>query len=218
MRIKEPDVAHNLMNTESVTDTFYVRNFWTKPVSITLDKGGEYVSEVTRNFGNELKPGQEGFIVLKYDASKRHAYGMTKDQVTFKTNDSIEPTKRLHYAMNIKEDFSKMTPKQLKSAPVSEVSATTLDFGQMQKNTSKTQTITVRNTGKSPLIIRNLESSNSAFKVSANMTEIPSGATAEITVIFKAPNRNSDQKASFDLITNDPANAVRTITMTAKVQ
>ena len=54
--------------------------------------------------------------------------------------------------------------------------------------------------------------------VSANMTEIPSGATAEITVIFKAPNRNSDQKASFDLITNDPANAVRTITMTAKVQ
>ncbi len=218
MRIKEPDVAHNLMNTESVTDTFYVRNFWTKPVSITLDKGGEYVSEVTRNFGNELKPGQEGFIVLKYDASKRHAYGMTKDQVTFKTNDSIEPTKRLHYAMNIKEDFSKMTPKQLKSAPVSEVCATTIDFGQMQKNTSKTQTITVRNTGKSPLIIRNLESSNSAFKVSANMTEIPSGATAEITVIFKAPNRNSDQKASFDLITNDPANAVRTITMTAKVQ
>ena len=195
-----------------------MRNFWTKPVSITLDKGGEYVSEVTRNFGNELKPGQEGFIVLKYDASKRHAYGMTKDQVTFKTNDSIEPTKRVHYAMNIKEDFSKMTPKQLKSAPVSEVSATTIDFGQMQKNTSKTQTITVRNTGKSPLIIRNLESSNSAFKVSANMTEIPSGATAEITVIFKAPNRNSDQKASFDLITNDPANAVRTITMTAKVQ
>ena len=217
LRIKEPDIAHNMLNTESVNDTFYVRNFWTKPISIKLDKAGEYVNEVNRNFGNELNPGQEGYIVLKYDAAKRNAFGQQKDMVTFITNDSIEQTKRVHYAINIKEDFSKMTPKQLKKAPVSSVSAQEINFGDMQKNTSKTQTITIQNTGKDPLIIRKLEPSNSLFTANSSMTVIPSGATAEITVTFKAPSRPSTQNATFDIITNDPANPVRTINMVAKV-
>jgi len=218
LRIKEPDVAHNMLNTESVKDTFYVRNFWTKPISIKLDKAGEYVSEVGRNFGSELNPGQEGYIVLKYDAAKRDAFGQQKDMVTFITNDSIEQTKRVHYAINIKEDFSKMTPKQLKKAPVSSVSAQEINFGDMQKNTSKTQTITIQNTGKDPLIIRKLEPSNSLFTANSSMTVIPSGATAEITVTFKAPSRPSTQNATFDIITNDPVNPIRTINMVAKVQ
>lgn len=218
LRIKEPDVAHNMLNTESVNDTFYVRNFWTKPISIKLDKAGEYVNEVNRNFGNELNPGQEGYIVLKYDAAKRNAFGQQKDMVTFITNDSIEQTKRVHYAINIKEDFSKMTPKQLKKAPVSSVSAQEINFGDMQKNTSKTQTITIQNTGKDPLIIRKLEPSNSLFTANSSMTVIPSGATAEITVTFKAPSRPSTQNATFDIITNDPVNPIRTLNMVAKVQ
>lgn len=217
LRIKEPDVAHNMKNTESVNDTFYVRNFWTKPISIKLDKAGEYVNEVSRNFGSELNPGQEGYIVLKYDAAKRNAFGQQKDMVTFITNDSIEQTKRVHYAVNIKEDFSKMTAKQLKKAPVSSVSAQEINFGDMQKNTSKTQTITIQNTGKDPLIIRKLEPSNSLFTANSSMMVIPSGATAEITVTFKAPSRPSTQNATLDIITNDPANPVRTINMVAKV-
>jgi hypothetical protein len=218
LRIKEPDIAHNMLNTESVNDTFYVRNFWTNPISIKLDKAGEYVSEVSRNFGNELNPGQEGYIVLKYDASKRDAFGQQKDMVTFTTNDSLEQTKRVHYAINIKEDFSKMTPKQLKKAPVSSVSAQEINFGDMQKNTSKTETITIQNTGKDPLIIRKLEPSNSLFSANSSMMVIPSGATAEITVTFKAPSRPSTQNATFDIITNDPVNPIRTLNMVAKVQ
>lgn len=217
VRIKEPDVAHNLLNTESVLDTFYVRNFWTQPVSIKMEKPLDYVSEVYRSFGAELQPGQEGFFVLKYDASKRNSFGQTKDQVTFATNDSIEQVKRVHYAVNIKEDFSKMTPKQLKNAPVCEVSTTTVNFGDMQKNASKTETFTIKNTGKTPLIIRGLETSNSLFKAKSNMMEIPTGGTAEITVSFKAPGRTITQNATLDVITNDPANSIRTITLNAKV-
>ena len=217
VRIKEPDVAHNLLNTESVLDTFYVRNFWTKPVSIKMEKPLDFVSEVYRNFGAELQPGQEGFFVLKYDASKRNKFGQTKDQVTFATNDSIEQVKRVHYAVNIKEDFSKLTPKQLKNAPVCEVSTTAVNYGDMQKNASKSETITIKNTGKSTLIIRSLESSNSLFRATSNMMEIPAGGTAEITVSFKAPGRSITQNATLDIITNDPANSVRTITLNAKV-
>ena len=217
VRIKEPDVAHNMLNTETVTDTFLFHNFWNQPVSIKLQEPAEYISEVYRSFGAELMPGKEGFIVLKYDASKRNAFGQQKDQVVFTTNDSIEQTKRVHYAINIKEDFSKLTPKQLKNAPISEVTANEIDFGDMQKNTTKTETITIKNIGKSPLIIRGLQESNSLYKVKADIMEIPAGATAHITVTFKAPSRASTQSSSIDIITNDPANPVRTIPIRAKV-
>ncbi len=66
-------------------------------------------------------------------------------------------------------------------------------------------------------MIRNLESSNSMFKVTSNMMEIPAGGSAEITISFKAPGRASTQNATIDIITNDPTNSVRTITVTAKV-
>ncbi len=217
VRIKEVNVSHNLLNTESVTDTFLIRNFWNKPVTIEFEKPSEFVSEVYRSFGAELLPGQEGTFILKYDASKRGRFGQLKDAITYKTNDSLEPTKRINYAVNIKEDFSKMTPKQLKNAPVSNVSATTVNFGDMQKNTSKAEVITLTNTGKNPLIIRNLESSNSLFKVSANTMEIPAGGSAEVTISFKAPGRSSVHNATIYIITNDPAHPVRTIQINAKV-
>jgi hypothetical protein len=216
LRIKEPDVTHNLLNTESVKDTFYVRNFWKNPISVQLDKSNEYISEIYRSFGAELQPGQEGFFVLKYDASKRNKFGQIKDMVSINTNDSINQKKPIHYAVNIKEDFSKLTAKQLKNAPVSVISADNIDFGEMQKNTSKSETITLKNTGKNPLLIRNLESSNSIFKVTSNMMEIPSGATAEVTITAKTPGRTSNHTATVDIITNDPVNPVRTIQLKVK--
>ena len=216
VRIKEPDVTHNLLNTGSVKDTFYIRNFWNKAVSVQLDNNNGYISEVYRNFGAELQPGQEGFFVLQYDASKRNKFGQVKDMVNIITNDSTNQKKPIHYAINIKEDFSKLTAKQRKNAPVSEISADNIDFGEMQKNTNKSETITLKNTGKNPLLIRNLESSNSMFKVSCNMMEIPSGATAQVTVSLKTPNRSSNHTATIDIITNDPVNPIRTIQLKAK--
>ena len=216
LRIKEPDVAHNMLNTQVTIDTFYVRNFWTKPVSFSLDKQ-DFISEIYRNFGAELMPGQEGFFVLKYDAAKRNGFGQVKDMVTFQTNDSIEPVKRIHYANNIREDFSKLTPKQLKSAPISEITTDSIDMGTFQKNTSRSQKLQVKNTGKSPLIIRSLETSVPMFSASSNMMTIPAGGTAEITVTLKAPGRASSQNATLDIITNDPANPIRTVKLTAKI-
>ena len=217
VRIKEPNVSHNMLNSQTVLDTFYIRNFWTKPVTFQFEKPSTFITEVYRNFGAELLPGQEGFFVLKFDAGKCGKFGQVKEPITFTTNDSIEPIKRVHYAMNIREDFSKLTAKQLKNAPVSNVSTTTVNFGDMQKSTSKSEKITLTNTGKNPLIIRTLESSNSLFKATSSTMEIPAGGSAEITITFKAPNRASTQNATIDIITNDPNNSVRTITINAKV-
>ena len=218
LRIKEPDVAHIILNTQSVLDTFLVKNFWNNPVSIQLENAPEFISEVKRDFGDELAPGQEGMIVLKYDAAKRAKFGQVRDLVNFKTNDSIEKVKRVHYSMNIKEDFSKLTAKQLKNAPVSAIGSTDLNFGDLAKNASGTQKFTINNTGKSTLIVRAIECSSSLFKVDRQTMEVPAGGSAEVNVTFKANNRITTHKATIDVITNDPKNPIHVINLTATVK
>ena len=99
-RIKEPNVVHNMLNTESVRDTFTIHNFWNRPITYNVDTKDAYVTEVYRSFGQSILPGQEGILVLKYDASKRNAFGQLKDMVQISTNDSIESKKMIYYSVN----------------------------------------------------------------------------------------------------------------------
>lgn len=217
-RVKNNSVQHNLKNTESVMDTFYVKNFWTKPVSYKMGSVFEYVTEVYRNFGAELQPDQEGFIVLKYDAAKRASFGQNKDKVFYNTNDSIEAKKEIFFAVNIKEDFSKMTEKQLKKAPISEYSVAEYDFGEVSKNSQQTSTITVKNTGKSPLLIHRLVPSSGYFSATSDMEVVPAGGMATITINFKANSRQGMQKGTVEVITNDPKNPNMVLNVKATIK
>ncbi len=216
-RIKEVSVSHNIMNSQQVRDTFMVRNFWTKPVSFKLDTKNDYVREVSRSFGESLQPGQEAFIVLEYDAAKRNSYGMTKDVVTFITNDSLEPRKSVHFAMNIKEDFSKLDAKELKMAPVSQYSVVSLEMGDVKVNSQAVAKVTIKNVGRSPLLIRRVNSNSGYFKANADMQSVPVNGTATVNVTFKASNRAGLQKSTIDIITNDPANPIQVIDVKANV-
>ncbi|MCQ2277247.1 MAG: DUF1573 domain-containing protein [Bacteroidales bacterium] len=218
VRFLDPNVTHNILNTDVILDTFKVRNFWTKPVTLQLESRLECVTEAYRSFGNELQPKQEGIIVLRYDAGKRNAFGQQKDMVTYVTNDSIEAKKPIHYAVNIKEDFSAWTKKQMKKAPVAVYSATECDFAEVAKNTQKEKEITLTNNGKNPLVIRNIVSSNGIFKASASITNIPAGETANIKINMKANSRAGVQKASLEVITNDPNNPVQVINLKALIK
>lgn len=217
VRIKTGNVSHNIFNTEVVRDTFYVRNFWTKPVSFSLDPRNEYIQEVERSFGEYIQPGQEGFLVLQYDATKRAAFGQLKDVATFTTNDSIEPKKSVHYAVYVKEDFSKMTTKDLKMAPVVQYSAISHHFGDVQKNSQTSATITLKNVGHTPLAIRQVNSNSGYFTATTAIKEVPVNGTATVTISFRSSNRPGTQKATIEVVTNDPANPVQVIDVDANV-
>lgn len=216
-RIKEPDVQVKLLNTQSQNDTFRVHNFWNKPVTFTLASNPVYVTEVYRSFGQQLDPGKDGIIVLKYDASKRQAFGMIKDMITYTTNDSLDAKKTIHYAVNIKEDFSKLSAKQLEKAPVAMYNAVAYDFGQVQKNSVTTATITLTNNGKTPLMIRTISSSNGVYSASADLMTIPVKGKSIITINFKTNNRSGAQTGTLDVITNDPKNPVQVINLNGQV-
>lgn len=216
-RIKETNFKHDLLNTESVRDTLQIHNFWNRPISYEVESKDGYVTEVYRSFGQSILPGQDGILVLKYDASKRGEFGQLKDRVMISTNDSIESKKMVYYAVNIKEDFSKLTKKQLKNAPVAVFSDTDFDFDHVQKNAQMKRTVVVSNKGKDPLFLRAMQSSNGMFKVSSDIQEIPAGGKANVTITFRASSRAGNQQGTVEIITNDPNNPIQVINVKAQI-
>lgn len=205
LRFKENTRKLNILNTEQHLDTFKVKNFWNRPVEIKLN-GNEFISEAYRSFGTSLQGGEEGIIVLKYDAGKRNEFGGFKDAISFTTNDSTDAVKELYYQVEIKEDFSKMSAGKLKKAPVANFSRDFIDFGQIKLNNSKMETLTLTNEGKSDLIIRKVETSsgNLTVKFVPDIKVLKKGQSVEMQVNYIAKHKKGRQANSIKIITNDP--------------
>lgn len=208
VRFKDNSCKIDILNTEKHLDTFKVKNFWNRPVEISLD-ACEFATEAHRSFGPSIQGGEEGIIVIKYDGGKRNEFGSFKDAISFTTTDSTDAKKELYYQVTIKEDFSKMSAGKLKKAPVAVFSRDLIDFGQVKLNNSKMETITLTNNGKSDLIIRKVESGYGSVTVKfvPDTKILKKGESAEIQVSYVARHKKGKQNATILIITNDPNNS-----------
>ncbi|MCL2167516.1 MAG: DUF1573 domain-containing protein [Lentimicrobiaceae bacterium] len=204
IRIKDNNVKIDLLNTESKSFTVLVKNFSEKTSTFEPVNLPNYISVPNQT----LKPGEETEVTFQYDAAKRGEFGAFKDVLTIQTQDSIEPRITMIIESSIKEDFSKLTPKQLQDAPKAELETATLDFEKVEKNTNPTKQITITNKGKNPLFIRQLKSSNTVFSIVSDKMEIPKDGFATLTVTLTSRNRRGAQSATIEIVTNDPANSL----------
>ena len=204
VRIKDNNLKMDLLNTESNSATIQVMNFnevestfepIDLPVFINLER-------------TTLKPGEEKTLTLTYDAAKRAEIGSFKDVISIQTQDTKEPKITLLIESTIKEDFAKLTPKQLQDAPKASLDSLTFDFGKIEKNTNPTSQIKLYNKGKNPLIIRQLKSNNTVFSVVSEKNEITNkeGFTT-LTITFNSKNKRGAQNSIIEIVTNDPANS-----------
>jgi hypothetical protein len=202
VRIKDNNVKLDLLNTENKTFTIQVMNFMDTESSFEAINLPGFISSPRV----KLMPGVEKEIVFMYDASKRGEIGSFRDIINFQTDDLVEPKLTLFVESNIKEDFSKLTLKQLNDAPKAEMETLELDFGKIEKNSTPSIQVKLTNKGKNPLIIRHYKSSNSAFSVVLDKTEILKGEFGTFTITINSRNRRGMQNSTIEIITNDPAN------------
>ena len=214
VRVKEPTVRFQVKNTGSHVDTFLVRSFWENGRATTFNMElPEYIQEVGRSFGRTLPADQEGYVVLKYDAAKRAAWGNLKDRAVIVTDDTLEPRKYLYFNVNIVEDFSKMTQKELEKAPKISFDKTAFRFDTIAQNTTVSEVVIITNNGKNPLIIRKIESSLPALTYKISTMEIAPGQSTDLELTFKAQNRRGKQNATVEVISNAPNNPSQIISM-----
>ncbi len=219
VRIKDANVKVNVLNTQTHLDTLTIRNFYEngRAVEVTTELPS-YIQEVSRTFGQSLKAGEEGQLVLKYDGAARNGWGTLKDRAVIITNDTLEQRKYIYYTVNLKEDFSKMSQKELEKAPKVAYDKVIYNFDTIAQNTSATETIKITNSGKTPLIIRKVDTSMPALTYKMSTMTIEPNQSAELTVTFKAQSRRGKQNCSLEVITNAPNNPVQVIRVEGFVQ
>lgn len=206
VKIKRNSLSADLKNTESQLDTIYIRNFYEDGRAIEVSiEAPAYIQEVYRSFGQTLPAGVDGKIAVKYDAALRNDWGNLKDRFVIITNDTLEPRKYIYYNVNLTEDFSHMTGKELERAPIFNIDKQVFQFDSLERNASVSQTFKITNTGRTPLILRKIQPSLYPITYTITTTTIEPGAYAELVLTYTAKNnRRGKQNLTVDIVTNDP--------------
>ena len=113
----------------------------------------------------------------------------------------------------IQEDFSSLSDDDRADAPAASLSAGAVDFGRIDRSGGRvSREVTLTNDGRSPLEVRRVYTVDRGVGVTIGRTTVKPGKSAVITVTADPSAISGDiLNARISVITNDPADPVRTI-------
>jgi len=153
-----------------------------------------------------LEPGREGLLRVRYDTQKRKEWGLLFEDIRFMTNDSANPEKSFTLSLSILEDPASLTEEQRQLAPVVSLDKGTHSFGSIMHGDTVLAVVTLRNSGKSPLVIRRIFSSCDCIRFDKVSEEIMPGNALKINVMMFTDELLGPQHKVLNIVTNDPFN------------
>ena len=162
-----------------------------------------------------IAPKEYANIELAIDGAQAKSFGRITDKIEIKLdNGGNGQTFTLPMTANVVEKFPKLSAAQWGVIPIAHFSGVRIDFGRI--NRSAQQTLRLTNKGKQELIIRDINCSNKAFKISSAASSIKAGESIEYTITAKAQGLfKGIATGDIVFITNDPSSPMRTIKLKA---
>ena len=203
LRLKSNHVAFmRIKNTEVKTKEDPIVNTSSELMKITFKNVPAYLKlEVEPK---TIKPNGKGVIKVTYDATVRNDWGFLIDRVIVLVNGQNVSKNRLSISSTIEEDFSKLTPKQLKNAPSIQVDERVFNFGTINQGQKIEHEFSFKNVGKSDLIIHKTRASCGCTASIPSKKIIKKGESGVIKVIFNSRGKRNKQNKTITIITNDP--------------
>lgn len=163
-----------------------------------------------------VPPGQQFTYIFYLHSAKTPLYGVLNDSVTVLA-DNGSPACTIPIVAIVKEDFSKLTPKQLQKAPEMSTDTKSLDFGRLSAEPQQ-MSCTITNTGKSPLKIRRLYSAEPGVAAKISSETIKPGKSATVTVdINPSQIPGNILNARLQIITNDPTTPITNLRLVGEI-
>ncbi|MBN1985353.1 MAG: DUF1573 domain-containing protein [Prolixibacteraceae bacterium] len=216
LRVKTNHISFSRMTQkETKTNELELVNDTDKPVQVGFRT---VPGHLTAKAEPETIPAHgKGKLVVTYDAEKVNTFGFSSHRIYLSLNGSNDYKSSIGISATIEEDFSHLTPEQLANAPVANYPEKTFDFGEMTQGEKKEHTFTLKNDGKSDLIIRNVRSSCGCTAVAPAKKVIAAGETAPIKVTFDSRGKRGRQSKTITVITNDPKTPTTTLRISSNV-
>lgn len=165
---------------------------------------------------DSIPPGGTGVIKASYNSKGRP--GVFNKSITI-TSNAAESQKVLYIKgvvdkAQAKQEYSEEELK--KSAKVKLLDNTEHDFGKIEKGQKVTKEFSIKNTGKSPLVISKAQSACNCITHTLTPASIPPGKKGVLQVTY-SPHSKRGNRDILTVITNDLGHPEIKVTLTAEV-
>jgi len=124
--------------------------------------------------------------------------------------------KSLRIAANIRDNFSSYTKEQMENAPLPMAVSSSYDFGRIKAGTEVKHNFTIRNLGRSNLLLHKVDSGDK--RVTARYpSKIEPGKTGNIEVTINTEGDSGDKGLILSVITNSPTRPVFNLIITGNI-
>jgi hypothetical protein len=159
-----------------------------------------------------LKPGEKTTIRVEFDSANR--MGVQQKYVYVFSNDQSAPQLRLSFTAIIVDKISNPDGK----GPKLNLNTNQFDFGNVEEGKIYDTKITFSNKGNDLLEIRDVKSSCGCTAAMLSSKKLQPGESGTIRIELDTANRLGKLTRTVTLITNDPSEPNRTITLFANIE
>ena len=144
-----------------------------------------------------IQPQSSASWTLRFSAA---AVGSYSSALVVTSNDPANPTLRVPLSG---------TAAGVEQAPRIRLSESTIDFGGVKVGDTSDRTITISNTGNTPLVVESIRSDNGRFTLPASTSfTLPVGTLFDLRVVFR-PSSAGPQTGVILIQSNDPTSPTR---------
>ncbi|MCQ2960528.1 MAG: DUF1573 domain-containing protein [Bacteroidales bacterium] len=195
----------NINYPNTVVDTIVVYNPQDTAVSLVFPNVANYLT--VQMFPEEIQPNSTALMVVSYNSELRKEWGPIYDKLYLGFQG-----KKVNYKMkvsisgNITEDFSNLTPKEIKKAPKIVFEKEVFDFDTVKKGDPVACKFHFKNEGKSTLEIRKIKTSCGCTAGSMDKMSYAKGEEGDVNVTLNTRNKHGHVRQTITIISNDPVN------------
>ncbi len=149
-------------------------------------------------------PGEEGHLVIRYEASLRQAWGLLFDTARINVLDVAGPVKILTMGVKVLDTLDRLPQVEIAQAASLHIVRDSYNFTSIPKGDTVHYRFELRNQGKKPLEIRKMSAACPCIEFMESVTDIPPGGQAFIEVRMLTSGLSGPQHKTIYLVTNDP--------------
>lgn len=213
----DDEVKKGMLRNNSIT----AYNSGTDTLVLTFDNNTSHIN--ARAVPNTVAPGDISYMTFFFDTMRTPVWGINDDHITIVAtplhSDKAPTHADANIVVNVVEDFSNMTDDDLAKAPTCEVLTDKIVFDNLRAGEIAEGALSIKNSGKSNLIVRRVMSTDRAISTKCDKTLLKPGQEA-IATIKVNPNKVSGNvlNSQITIITNDPLNPRVTIRVVGEIK
>ncbi|MBQ7162529.1 MAG: DUF1573 domain-containing protein [Bacteroidales bacterium] len=184
-----------------------------RPMTISFSQVPAHMRVSVSN--SEIPAGGMAIVTVNYISAEARDFGHREDYFYIHGKTATESSGKITVTANLVEDFSSLRAGG--KLPVANYSRSTVNFGEVKADGPHTTEILLTNDGEAPLKIRKLSSQVSQLTLKSDKKEIQPGKSATIKIELNTKDLQSGIRYYVEVITNDPAQPVKRITVNANI-